>query len=139
MSKIANKSVIEQILETKEELGALYDTDNIKVINQLCNRLADLTVNLGAQVSDAEKNWSILDDDYEHSLESKKIELIESGVGVGKAESLAKVALYDKKKETTKAKLNYNRLKRFLSRLDKMMESNKQYTSTVKSSNLKNV
>lgn len=134
-----DKETIKQTLETIEEIGKLYDSDNIVVINQLCNRLSNLSVTVGWLVSSSEKLWRNLDEEYDYELDRKKLELVEAGNGVAKAESMAKVALYQKKKEATEAEVYYNRLKRFLGRIDKVLESNKQYTSTVKTSNLKNV
>jgi hypothetical protein len=134
-----NKDTIQQSLEVIKELERMYDSDNIVNIGQLCNRLSILSVGLGKQVSDADKLFNSLKDEYEHLVESKKLELIESGVGVGKAESQAKTEFYEKKKNYRIAEDGYERLKRFLSRVDKVLDSNKQYTSTVKNTNLKHI
>ena len=133
------KDHIQLSLQTIEELDVLFDTDNIVQVNQLCNKLSNLSVGVGKIVSDAEKLFKSMDAEYDYLLEKKKLELIESGMGVGKAESKAKVDLYDRQKDVLAAEDVYDRSKRFLNRLDKVLESNKQYTSTVKSSNLKHI
>jgi hypothetical protein len=133
------KDTIQESLKTIQELDALYDTDNIILIGQLCNKLSNLSVNIAKQVSDAEKLFKSLKDEHEHFVESKKLELIESGVGVGKAESIASTTFYDKKKDYRIAEDGYERLKRFLGRIDKVLDSNKQYTSTIKNTNLKGI
>jgi uncharacterized protein YdiU (UPF0061 family) len=134
-----NKDEIQEALKTIQELDRLYDSDNIIYINQQCNRLANLSVGIGKKVSDAEKLFNQLEDEYDYELEKKKLELIESGVGVGKAESQAKVALFEKQKLFRQAEDGYKRLKRFLERTDKVLDSNKQYTSTIKNTNLKHI
>lgn len=133
------KDHIQLSLKTIEDLDELYDTDNIILVNQLCNRLSNLSVGVGKIVSDAEKLYKSLDADYDQSVEVKKLSLIDSGVGVGKAESMAKIEMYDKKKTVLEAEDAYDRSKRFLTRIDKVLDSNKQYTSTVKNTNLKGV
>lgn len=133
------KDTIQESLKTIQELDELYDTDNIILIGQLCNKLSNLSVNIGKQVSDAEKLFKSLKDEYENLVERKKLELIESGVGVGKAESIASTTYYEKKKEYRIAEDGYERLKRFMGRLDKVLDSNKQYASTIKNTNLKGI
>ena len=134
-----NKDEIQDALKTIQDLDALYDTDNIVLIGQLCNRLSNLSVGIGKMVSDADKLFNQLKDEYEQSVEVRKLELIEGGVGVGKAESQAKTECYEKRKQYRLAEDGYERLKRFLARLDKVLDANKQYASTVKNTNLKNV
>lgn len=133
------KDTIQESLKTINELDELYDTDNIILIGQLCNKLSNLSVNIGKQVSDADKLFKSLKDEYENLVETKKLELIESGVGVGKAESIASTEYYGKKKDYRIAEDGYERLKRFLGRIDKVLDSNKQYASTVKNTNLKGI
>ncbi|HYG02043.1 MAG TPA: hypothetical protein VD927_06325 [Chryseosolibacter sp.] len=134
-----NNDSLRKALETIKELDSLYDTDNIIVIGQLCNKLSNLSVGLGKQMTDADKLFNQLKDEYENLVENKKLELIESGVGVGKAESQAKVQYYQQRKDYRIAEHGYEQLKTFLSRIDKVLDSNKQYASTVKSTNLKGI
>jgi uncharacterized ferredoxin-like protein len=134
-----SKDEVQESLKTIQELDRLYDTDNIILIGQLCNRLSNLSVGLGKQVSDADKLFNSLKDEYEQCVEVRKLELIEGGVGVGKAESQAKTECYEKRKQYRTAEDGYERLKRFLSRVDKVLDANKQYASTVKNTNLKGI
>ena len=133
------KDSIQEALKTIAELETLYDSENVVVINQLCNKLINLSVHIGKQTTDAEKLFKSLKDEYEYVVDKKKLELIESGVGVGKAESTATVEFYEKKKDYRTAEDGFERLKRFLQRLDKVFDSNKQYVATIKSTNLKGV
>lgn len=134
-----NRDEIQESLITIQELEKLYDTENIILIGQLCNKLSTLSVGIGKQVSDADKLFNHLKDEYEHAVESEKLKLIESGVGVGKAESAAKVANTQKRKNYRQAEDGYERLKRFMGRVDKVLDSFKQYCSTVKNTNLKGI
>ena len=129
---LENKDVIQEALKTIQELDRLYDSNNPIVVNQHCNRLSNLSVNVGKLTSDAEKLLDELEAEYDNAVEKKKLELIESGVGVGKAESMAKVELFNKKKDSLLAKDGYKRLDRFLKRIDKVLDSNKQYCATLK-------
>jgi hypothetical protein len=133
------KDEIQEALKTIQELDRLYDSDNIKEVGKLCNKLSILSVGIGKQVSDADKLFNQLKDEYEYQVESSKLKLIEEGVGVGKAESQAKVQANEKKKEYRIAEDGYERLKRFLSRVDKVLDSFKQQNSTIKATNLKGV
>jgi hypothetical protein len=134
-----DQEVIQEALKTLQELEKLYDSENIIYIGQLCNRLASLTVNLGKQVSDARKLFKELESTYDNNVEKKKLELIESGMGVGKAESVSEVENFDGLKDSLTAEDGFERLKRFLDRCDKVLDAYKQYTSTIKNTNLKHI
>lgn len=135
----SSKDVIQLSLEVVNELDELWDTEDIIVIGQKCNKLSTLSVNVGRLVSDADKLFNSLKDDYEYSFEKKKLELIEAGQGVSKAESMSKVANFDKKVDYRKAEDGFERLRRFLSRVDRVLDAYKQFAATLKMSNLKNV
>jgi hypothetical protein len=134
-----DKSTIDQAVQNLQELENLYDSDNIIYIGQLCNKLAGLTVNVGKQVSDARTLWKQLETKYKQSVRSKKLELIEQGVGVGKADAMSEDSFKDLETDVMNAENLSDRLKRFLDRCDKVLEANKQYCSTVKSTNLKGI
>jgi sorbitol-specific phosphotransferase system component IIBC len=134
-----DKDAIQQALETIDELQKLYDTDDIINIGRLCNKMSILTINIGKQVSDAQKLWKSLEDNYDHNVEQAQLEFVAAGEGVAKAKSMATVKFFADKKDVTQAEQGYNRLKRFLDRCDKVLEAFKQYCSTVKSTNLKGI
>lgn len=137
MSENKKLTVIDQALNTIKELGELYDSDNIIYIDQLCNRLSTVSVNIGKMKCDAEKLFNSLKDDHDNLVEKRKLELIEGGEGVGKAESQAKVEVFEKKKQYRQAETGYEWLKTFLTRIDRVLDTNKQYVATVKDTNLK--
>jgi hypothetical protein len=137
--KTDKKDVIQEALRTIQELDALYDSDNIINIGQLCNKLSNLTVNIAKMVSDARKLYKELEADYDNTVESEQLAYISKGEGVAKAKSMASVDNFSKKKDCLTAEDGYERLKRFLDRCDKVLDSNKQYCSTVKNTNLKGI
>lgn len=124
-----NNEVIDQIDTCIKWLDDNKKANNIAEISAVINRLAVLSVNIGHQVSEAYELANQLEDQFKYEY-AKAIS--ESELSVAKAEKVAEVSTYETKKDWTAAKSGYKRLSVYLDRIDKVIESYRQFLSISK-------
>lgn len=129
------KSAIDQALEIISSLDSYYNSDNVILIGQLCNKLSVISVTIGKEYTKAHKWATELEDNYEFEISK----YVKNGDSVSKAEREAKVEFFDKKKEVTGAKNVVKSLDVFLRRVDRMLDHYKQYISSIKTTDLKHI
>lgn len=128
-------TTIEQIDACIKWLDKNNKSNNLVEIAQVIDRLAVLSVSLGHDVSGAYALMNDLEDTYKTEY-AKAVS--ESDQSVAKAEKLAEVSTRNAKKDWTDAKNGYKRLSVYIDRIDKVIESYRQYISVSKL-DLKNV
>ncbi|HEY0752280.1 MAG TPA: hypothetical protein VGD26_14070 [Chitinophagaceae bacterium] len=124
-----SNDVIEQLDRCIKWLDENNKANNLIEISTVIDRIAVLSVNIGHMVSDAYALQNELEDDYKIAY-AKAVS--ESEFSVAKAEKAAEVASAEARKNWTSAKNGYKRLSIYLDRLDKVIESYRQYISVSK-------
>lgn len=124
-----NNEVIEQLDKCIKWLDENNKATNLIAITQTIDRIAVLSVNVGHMVSEAYELANNLEDQYKYEF-AKAVS--ESELSVAKAEKAAEVATYEAKKDWTTAKNGYKRLSVYIDRLDKVIESYRQFVSICK-------
>lgn len=124
-----NNEVIEQLDICIKWLDDNNKSNNLIAITQVIDRIAVLSVNVGHMVSEAYDLANRLEDDFKHTFAKA---VAESDLSVAKAEKAAEVAAYEAKKDWTAARNGYKRLSVYLDRLDRVIESYRQYVSICK-------
>lgn|SRR5690606_911583 len=124
--------MIEQIDACIKWLDNNKRSTNIVEISQTIDRLAVLSVTLGTMVSDAYALMNKLEDDYDIAFASKFTELTKSGISAAAAKPQVEAELAEPKRDWTSAKNGYKKLSVYLDRIDKVIESYRQYISVTK-------
>ena len=124
-----NSDVIEQLDKCIKWLDENNKANNLIEISTVIDRIAVLSVNVGHMVSEAYSLMNELEDSFKVAY-AKSVS--ESDASVAKAEKAAEVITAEAKKDWTAAKNGYKRLSVYLDRLDKVIESYRQYISICK-------
>lgn len=128
--------IITRISLAIKQLEDLKDSNDIVGIGSLCNDLALASSYFAKLVADAYEVANECEDEYKQSV-SATTENLTSSLAFNRAEAKAEIENSDKKKDWTKAKAVYNRYKLYLDRIDRVLDTFKQYTSSVKMIDLK--
>ena len=133
---MTDQTTIEQLDKCIKWLDENNKSTNLVQITQVIDRIAILSVTVGQMVSDAYALMNNLEDEFKQAYADA---VSKSSDSVAKAEKAAEVATAEAKKNWTGAKNGYKRLSVYLDRLDKVIESHRQFVSVSKQADLKNI
>ena len=124
-----SSDVIEQLDKCIRWLDENNKANNLLEISTVIDRIAVLSVNVGHLVSDAYALMNEFEDTFKVAY-AKSVS--ESDASVAKAEKAAEVATAEAKRDWTAAKNAYKRLSVYLDRIDRVIESYRQFISVSK-------
>lgn len=125
-------TIIDQIRECIQWLHENNKSKHIVKISQCLNKLATLTITLSDDVYEAYKLQSDLEDIYDDKLADRLVQLAKDGVSAAASKPQAQSELKADKANFTAAKNGFKKLAMFQERVDKVMDTYKQYVSNLK-------
>ncbi len=128
--------IINDIKRNLDWLTQNKKSNNISNIVIVINDLSIQSATLGELKSDAFDLMADYEFDYKQSFAKY---ITESSVAVNKSERLAEVEFTEKKKLWIEAEKTYYRLKSWIDRLDKVLDSHKQRVSVEKQMSIKHL
>ena len=126
-----NKSTIDLIQDCITWLDDHNKSTDLVRISQTIDRLAVLTVSLGHEVSSAYGLMNDLEDTYDIKFAEEFVEAVKD-MSAAAAKPYVEAKLGEDRRNFTKAKNGYKRLSVFLERVDKTIESYRQFISVSK-------
>lgn len=126
---------IEQINEITIWLGENNKSTNIVKLSQSLNKLSILTITLSNDVATAYEVMNNLKDEYDSEFAKRFTEVTnnkDEKVSAAAAKPLIESQLVDKKKSTTDAQNTYKKMNMYLDRIDRIVDTYKQYISSLK-------
>lgn len=131
--------IVTRIAQTINALDKLKDSQDVVEIGKQCNDLAIASTFFAKLVSDAYDVANELEDEYKQSVlgATEKFSSAPDSLSFNRAEQKAKLENAQSCKDWTSAKNTYNRYKLRLDRIDRVLDSFKQYSSSVKAIDLK--
>jgi len=127
-----NKDTIDLIQDCINWLDQHNKSTALVPITQTIDRLAVLSVSLGHEVSEAYALMNTLEDSYDISFAEKFSKLTKEGTSAAAAKPMVEAELAHMKRDWTTAKNGYKRLSLFIDRIDRVIESYRQYISVSK-------
>lgn len=124
-------STVEQIDIALKWLSDNTKSQNIVQLSQCLNKLSTLAVTVGEDLSDAYTVMNELEDDYDEAVAAQFDDLT-ANMSATAAKPLAEAACIGKRRAYTRAKNIYKRLSVYQERVDRVIDSFKQYVSTLK-------
>jgi hypothetical protein len=126
------KPTLDQIIDHIQWLQDNRKAPNIHEISRVINSISILAVTVGQDKTDAYELMNNAEVDYDILYAQKFSELTKSGTSAAAAKPIVEAELGEQKRAYTQAKNIYKKLDEFLSRLDRVCESHRQFISLQK-------